>query len=391
MWALTPSVFSNIHWDQSSLRYLGLALDNFRNSGPHWTSAITTIRRKMTTWQGRDFSIFARAKACNIFLASKLLYVLQVLHCSRIHVQAFHRIFACFIWQSSWEAMRRDNLFLPLEKGGLSLVHLFVRQLVMRLFYLQNVRHPFLLAVNRTRLASHLPFLFVTTNSAQELPLWGFLKELVDTISFLKARFTLEYLFSVDRTSLNIALVNNLFPAPMYRNPYLSLLGQDVLCRVRRMCITPAAKTFFFKLHTSTLPVKTWLHEKGLYVPWNTNCRLCSQPEKIEHCFILCRDAFYFWDILQRTIKKEFPLTPYGIRFLPFKKTISNAPYDLFMLLGLYSLWRSRMIDRHAEPPRSTRSVFREEAAQVRSVVPTFDPVPEWISYLDACVCLPDF
>ncbi|XP_050048957.1 uncharacterized protein [Dermacentor andersoni] len=157
------------------------------------------------------------------------------------------------------------------------------------------------------------------------------------------------------------------------------------------MCIVPAAKTFFFKLHTSTLPVKTWLQKKGLYVPWNTNCRLCNQPETIEHCFILCRDAFNFWDILLGTVKKDFFLTYYGVRFLPFKKTVSNTPYDLFMLLGLYSLWRSRMIDRYAESPRSTRSIFREETAQVRSVVATFDPVPEWISRLDACVCLPEF
>ncbi|XP_070378850.1 uncharacterized protein [Dermacentor albipictus] len=391
MWALTPSVFANIHWNKSPLRYLGVPLDNFRNSGPHWTSTITTIRRKVTTRQGRDLFIFARAKACNPFLATRLLYVMQVLHCSRVHVQGFHRIFACFIWHSSWEAMRRDNPFLPLEKGGLGLVHLFVRQLVMRLFYLKNVRHPILLAVNRAHLASHLPFLFVTTNVAQELPLWGFLKELVDTISFLKTRFNLEYLFTVNRTSLNVALTDNLSPEPLYRKPYLSLFGQDVLCRVRRMCIAPAAKTFFFKLHTSTLPLKTWLREKKLCVPWNTNCRLCNQPETIEHCFILCRDAFLFWDILQRTIKKDFPLTCYGIRFLPFKNTASNTPFDLFMLLGLYSLWRSRMTDRYAEPPRSTRSIFREETAQVRNVVATYDPVPEWISCLDACVCLPEF
>lgn len=116
-WALTPSVFANIRWNGAPVRYLDVPLDNHRNSGPHWTSAITTIRRKVLTWQGRDLSVISRAKACNIFLASKLVYILQVLHCSRVHIQAFHRIFACFIW-SSWEAMRRDNLFLPLEKGG---------------------------------------------------------------------------------------------------------------------------------------------------------------------------------------------------------------------------------------------------------------------------------
>ncbi|XP_037512213.1 uncharacterized protein LOC119388943 [Rhipicephalus sanguineus] len=392
MWALTPSVFANIHWDDTPIRYLGVPLYNYRNSGPHWTSALTTIRRKVSTWQGRDLSVFAKAKACNIFLASKLIYILQVLHCSRVHIQAFHRIFACFIWSSSWEAMRRDNLFLPLEKGGLSLVHLFVRQLVMRFFYLKDVCHPFLLAVIQNHLSHHLPFLFVTTRVAEESQLWGFLKEIVDTVQFLKARFTLEYLYNVDIKTLTAALVNTLFPEPVYRQQYLSHSGHDVFCRVRKMCISPAVKTFFFKLYTSTLPVKTWLHEKGIYVPWSVNCRLCNEPETIEHCFIHCRDAFHFWDIVKRTLRKEFPITSHGVRFLPFKKSINNnAPYDLIMLQGLYSLWRSRMIDRHAEPPRSTRFVFREEAANVRSVAETFDPVPAWLGLLDVCVCLPDF
>lgn len=42
-WALTPSVFANIHWNGAPARYLGVPLDNHRNSGPHWSSAITTI------------------------------------------------------------------------------------------------------------------------------------------------------------------------------------------------------------------------------------------------------------------------------------------------------------------------------------------------------------
>ncbi|XP_075744390.1 uncharacterized protein LOC142803182 [Rhipicephalus microplus] len=226
----------------------------------------------------------------------------------------------------------------------------------------------------------------------QGIALREFLKEIVDTVNFLKARFSLEYLYTIDRTNLTSALVNNLFPEPDYRKPYSLLPGHDVLFRLRRICISPSAKTFFFKMHTSTLPVKTWLNKKSIYVPWTVNCRLCNQPETIEHCFIHCRDAFYFWDILKRTLRKELPITVHGIMFLPFKKSlIDKTHYDLFMPSGLYSLWKSRVIDRHTEPPRSTRSVFREAAAQIRSVVETFDPVPERLPVLDACVCLPDF
>lgn len=29
----------------------------------------------------------------------------------------FYLIFACFVWLSTWEALRRDNVFLPLVAG----------------------------------------------------------------------------------------------------------------------------------------------------------------------------------------------------------------------------------------------------------------------------------
>lgn len=110
-----------------------------------------------------------------MFLASKLIYVLQVFHCSRVHIDAIHRIFACFIW-SSWEPLRRNNLFLPLEKDGLGVVHLFVRQLLLRFFYLKGVSQPSLLAVLQNRLCYHRLSIYVTTGIAKESPLWGFLK-----------------------------------------------------------------------------------------------------------------------------------------------------------------------------------------------------------------------
>ncbi|CAN7939388.1 unnamed protein product [Ixodes hexagonus] len=82
------------------------------------------------------------------------------------------------------------------------------------------------------------------------------------------------------------------------------------------MPVPPCVKTFFFKLHSGVLPVKTWLDDKGLFVPWGVNCFLCQKPETVEHVFLDCWDGVFFWDVLQRTLKKEFPLDPYGIRFL---------------------------------------------------------------------------
>ncbi|XP_049275489.1 uncharacterized protein LOC125759987 [Rhipicephalus sanguineus] len=63
--------------------------------------------------------------------------------------------------------------------------------------------------------------------------------------------------------------------------------GRDVLKRVKKMLVPPGVKTFFFKLHTGTLPVKTWLEQRGMFVPWGVNCLLCNKPETVEHISLL--------------------------------------------------------------------------------------------------------
>ncbi|XP_072140881.1 uncharacterized protein [Dermacentor andersoni] len=385
-----PSHYAGIQWKEG-LRYLGVPLSQYGNSNAHWSGEVGKIQRKLNSRRGRNLSMFFRSEVCNVFLASRLMYVQQVLHCSRLRLQALHHVFATFIYSSSCESMRRDNLFLPLGCGGLGLVHLFIRQIVLRLFFFRDNDHSFLREMLQLRLVYYIPNIVVSSN-AKDVPQapWGFLKEVVDTFLFLKVRFSLEYVFTASRKAISAALVESIFPDPLYRAPYLSRPYQDALKRVRKMCIPPGVKTFFFKLHSETLPVKTWLNSRGSFVPWSTNCQLCPRADTIDHCFIDCRDAVFFWDILQRTLKKDIDMTPYTIRFLLFKVT-GGPPYDVFIVLGLHSLWRSRLCDRHAENLRSTKSFFRESAAYVRSVYAAQEPPPDWMHLLDACVCLPEF
>lgn len=122
----------------------------------------------------------------------------------------------------------------------------------------------------------------------------------------------------------------------------------------RAKCTCPSVKSFvFFRLNSAALPVKTWSQARDCFVPWSTKCRLCPHEETTEHYFIDYRDAIFFWDILQRTLKKEDDVTPISILFLPFRNP-KDPSYGMFVLSGLHSLWKSRMCDRHAETPRST-------------------------------------
>lgn len=49
------------------------------------------------------------------------------------------------------------------------------------------------------------------------------------------------------------------------------------------------------------------------------------------------------------------------------------------------------MIDRNAEPPRTTKSIFVEQVAQLRSAYAAQNVQPDWFPLLDACIGLPDF
>ncbi|KAM7281103.1 uncharacterized protein ISCGN_005781, partial [Ixodes scapularis] len=76
-WATTPPFFAGIAWNRGPLKYLGVPLSHIRSSSSYWTSMETSLRRKAEAWKGRDMSMFTGANVCNVFLVSKLMYVLQ--------------------------------------------------------------------------------------------------------------------------------------------------------------------------------------------------------------------------------------------------------------------------------------------------------------------------
>ncbi|XP_077512222.1 uncharacterized protein LOC144123225 [Amblyomma americanum] len=287
---------------------------------------------------------------------------------TRMCVQKLHRVLAVYLWGSTWERTSRTNLFRSVQNGGLGLVHLFSSQLVSRFVFLQKQKDPFLRAVIQVRLQNFLPKFLVCTQWIHRRGVQGYLREVVGAFQILKVRFSMQYISGVKRRRFYTDLSDLMLQVPIYR--ILNNYGQggDVLKIVKKMAVRPSVKTFFFHLHSGTLPVKPWLEEKGIYVPWGTNCLICRKPETVDHIFLDCWEAVFLWDILQRTLKKDLPITPYGIRFLPVNNE-HGAPYVLFMLLVLHVVWKTRMGVHHADQNvRPAREYFVESIAYLRDV-----------------------
>lgn len=282
------------------------------------------------------------------------------------------------------------NLFRRTRDGGLGLTHLFVRQLVNRFLFLRDVQDPFLRTVLQVRLMRALPE-FVVSTSSMTGGIYGYFKEIVVSSRFLFARFSMHYLANVTRKKLYKDVCDVVIPVPMYRVLYCAGPGQDVLKRVMRMEVSPGAKSFFFKLHTGTLSVATWMEGKGISMPWGTDCSICKQPETVEHVFLHCWAAVFLWDVLQRTLRKDFPLNPHGIRFLCIERE-DGVPYDLVMLLGLHSIWRSRMAWLNCDvDARPTRQYFRETVSKFIEIQRAKFSVPEWLPRVEPLAMLREF
>lgn len=185
-------------------------------------------------WVG-DVNFYACHCLQHFFLISKFWYVLQVFACARVNLHKLHRVFAVFICQSGWERVCRDNLFRCVKKGGLSLSHPFLKQVVSRFLFSREQTNPFLRAVIQTRLPEEIPSFVVATCYTKQRRIGSFLREVIDACRFLTVRFSFEYLSGVTRKRLTRDIIDAVFPVPVYRSMFHAGPGQDVLSRVKKM------------------------------------------------------------------------------------------------------------------------------------------------------------
>lgn len=117
----------------------------------------------------------------------------------------------------------------------------------------------------------------------------------------------------------------------------------------------------------------------------------CKKPQTVEHVFRECWDPVFHWDILQRTLKKEFFWTMHGIRFLSVEND-AGIPYDMFMILTLHSIWKTRMAVRHADVGvREVRDNFIESVTYIPDMYQAQLEPPNWMPVLDELVQLKRF
>lgn len=174
---------------------------------------------------------------------------------------------AKFVWLGDRVTMRRDNLFRNVRDVGLGLMNLFLTRLVFPVFLFTGQVAPLFCNMSYREswrdicLISLCPLIWISHRG-----LLVFFKKVVEIFQILRLFFSMDYISGVSRRLLQ-NLRYTCFPVPLYPSLFASNPGQDVLSRVKKMCIPSRIKAFLFKLHSATLPVKAWMKQKYNFVP----------------------------------------------------------------------------------------------------------------------------
>ncbi|KAM7290602.1 hypothetical protein ISCGN_027218 [Ixodes scapularis] len=381
-WATTPRTFGGIGWSTSLDGYLGVPVDPQRSMAAVWRPTANSVAAKLSPWRCRNLSFFSRAHVCNTVSYPAVLYRAQAVCCPGSQAGKVHRNWAMFVWKSAMESTRRNNLFLHQESGGLGLVNIVLKLHVQRFLLFRDAKDPTFIAVLHHLGFPHLGNWMVSTSGrTTKGAALRFYKEIASSIEFLQAQFSWEYLATVGKRRLYWDAVSASFPPPLYRQPPTPDDATRLYKLVRILPIPVATRDFFVRMHMEVLPVKTWLHQKGFFVPWSLNCDLCGAPETIQHVLVECSNAYLFWDEMRTTfeLRDSFEVEWSVFKYLQLEERDKTEVAHMMMLLGLHAIWQSRtaMVQCHLDA-RPTWSYFVSTLGWVLSVTSRQPNAGDW-------------
>lgn len=139
-WRDTTDHLLDIKWTTDKVKFLGVYVGNDRNecSRVGFEEIKEKIRSKMSYWKGRYVSLKGRVKILNIFILSKLWYVLESQDMPSSLIKEINRMITNFVWndihQTELTALHEQYTF-----GGLNLQDIEVKMKALRVKWIREL------------------------------------------------------------------------------------------------------------------------------------------------------------------------------------------------------------------------------------------------------------
>ena len=133
-------IFAGITWRDEPVNCLGVYVGNDRTECARigFGEVIEKTKSKMSYWSGKYISLKGRVKVLNIFVLSKLWYILESQDIPPNMLKDCNRLIADFVWNDLHQT-RLENLHEKYENGGLQLQDIDLKMKTLRIKWLREL------------------------------------------------------------------------------------------------------------------------------------------------------------------------------------------------------------------------------------------------------------
>ena len=311
----------NIQWrDDEGLEILGIHFfrDPLRTTNFNWTLRINQIEAYLAGIAGRDLSLKGKVLNLNSKALAPLWYLAAIIPFPRWEVKKVNKLLFTYLWgEAKQEPIRRQTIFSPREKGGLSLKEPLTQSLALRTRFFRDIGDP----TNTTKW-TYLARYWLGVTIAPLRPAWAFLRDNINhrphpqlplVAMPLYYRDCLQVVRDIDLTTdkwsthnIYRALIDRVFVPPLAQEKWPGILPASGI----------QWDNLWREVHVSLARGKAQdVHFKFLHIVHRTNnivcrfqgrtridphCKFCKSHGRLRtetnfHCFFECPCARVIW------------------------------------------------------------------------------------------------
>jgi hypothetical protein len=348
-WRDNPDFF-NLKWVKT-MKICGIHFGEADLTDKNWDAIYSKLTKTVNLFKARDLSIFGRATIANVSLCSKLWYVGSVINISPQQLLRFVRKIFSFIWQGGVERVNRETMYLPLQKGGISLVHIKSKIQSLQTKHILNLIngdyakwHSLAIywvghSISNFKIGSGSNAIPHSTEkpdyysqcmkgfkefhklSPQSVPCINpsALTAAEDTQPDLS--ITTKFVYSTLIDKLNEGKVPRVFSIHPQVDFYQAWATN------RNDCLSPSQRDLTWKMLHNVVPVMAHLHR--IHISKTTECPHCQRMETLIHAFYQCAHVAPLWKKLANLLR-TFGLVPASLLTPNSAISMKVAVFNLF-------------------------------------------------------------
>lgn len=261
---------------KDELRILGIYFSSstVKTAIQTWKHTIDDIRRTLQTFGNRQLNLLERVNVLNIYGLAKMYFVGQILPLPNQYAAQIAKYIGWFLWKSHLFRAKREEVYLPIRKGGLGLTN--HQEKCKALFHMRcmkiyegNRRQNVEIFDKAWDKSKNTPHIYDT-----------YFRELEQTIGIIPP--------DLQTTAKNLYLFNtnryNITPKIKQNHPYIQ--WEIAWGLIANNLLSTEVRATIYMVINDLIATKHRRH--GIRLEENSICDICDKPDTIQHRIAEC-------------------------------------------------------------------------------------------------------